>query len=194
MTSWAATLCFFLRDLNASLAVDRFPSDSTQTLFLPASGLHFRSSSCAHVARSLLQQRPSFPRRRPRVCAHGILRAKCACVCACSCGRQAVSSGGGPVCRCGGGRGERRGGRASINQARLQRRRDLQLPSNSRTVLCFMSPDTLTVTTVTGASAHAGLGPAWWRRTPAADGCWWCNSYPGAILYQVHLCGLSWKP
>lgn len=46
-----------------------------------------------------------------------------------------------------------------INQARLQRRRDLQLPSNSRTFLCFMSPDTLTVTTVTRGSDYAGLGP-----------------------------------
>lgn len=28
------------------------------------------------------------------------------CACVCVCGRQAVSSGGGPVCQCGGGRGE----------------------------------------------------------------------------------------
>lgn len=33
---------------------------------------------------------------------------ECVCVCAWMgvCGRQAVSSGGGPVCQCGGGRGE----------------------------------------------------------------------------------------
>lgn len=34
MTSSAVTLCFFLRDLNARLSVDRFFSDSMQTPFL----------------------------------------------------------------------------------------------------------------------------------------------------------------
>lgn len=78
-------------------------------------------------------------------------------VCVSVCGRQAVSSGGGPVCQCGGGRGEQ--GQASINQARLQRQRDLRLPSTAQPPLLYVCDAHSANTTCFGR--HRAGPPVW---------------------------------
>lgn len=195
MTSSTATHWFFSRDLKASLAVDRFSSDSTQTLFSLRVWSSFSlqqlrpCGSLTSAAETILP-----PATSPRLCAWHSSRQVCVHVCVrvrtpgCLQRRRPSLL----VCRWK-ARVEVWGEAVSINQARLQRRRDLQLPSNSRTFLCFMSPYTLTVTTVTRGSVYTGHGPVCRIRTRATESCCWCNSYLGAILYQVHLCVPSLK-